>query len=60
MKETKIKEELGCCMCEAKAEFIRKTQFAGSHPYCEKCAKKEKDFDTEDPSYFTWRKITQS
>lgn len=46
--------ENGCLLCGDKTFAIRHTQFAGSHPYCEKCAKKESDFMCETDSYKDW------
>lgn len=42
-----------CIDCDRNAEHIRHTQFAGSHPYCGRHAKLEKDFNGES-SYFLW------
>ncbi len=49
-------EKLVCCECEAPAEWVRYTQFSGNHPYCEDCAKKEKDFPEGNGSYSDWDK----
>jgi hypothetical protein len=43
--------------CEKEVAWIRCTQFAGEHPYCEECAKKEEDFGKDDDSYFYWIEI---
>lgn len=48
-----MKEEK-CIECGAPAVWFRHTQFCGTHPYCEACAKKESDFNTSDPSYYLW------
>lgn len=51
-----------CCGekdCDEKTEWIRHTQFAGSHPFCDKCARKEKDFLHSD-SYLFWEKVEQA
>jgi hypothetical protein len=45
-----------CLVCGAPAEWIRCTQFAGDHPYCEHHARKEDDFGTDD-SYEFWKKL---
>ena len=45
-----------CLECGAKATWMRSTQFAGDHPYCEKHAKLEKDFGEND-SYAFWYEI---
>ncbi len=42
------KNTLQCLECELKAQYIRHTQFAGSHPLCEKHAKKDPDFMSDD------------
>lgn len=46
-----------CIICNQPAEWVRSTQFAGDHPYCEYHAKKEDDFGEESDSYFYWYKI---
>lgn len=57
-KEIEKKEEIiGLCIeCFAKATWLRRTQFAGDHPYCDQHAKLEKDFGKEDHSSF-WQNI---
>ena len=40
-----VRKNITCLECDKKAEFVRHTQFAGSHPYCAECANKEKDFN---------------
>lgn len=46
-----------CCECnERPVIYIRHTQFAGTHHFCRKCAKKEPNFN-EDDSYQWWEKI---
>lgn len=47
---------LTCLKCDKPAEWVRSTQFAGNHPYCEDHAKKESDFG-EDDSYTYWYKV---
>lgn len=42
--------------CELPASYVRHTQFAGSHPFCEKHALAEKGFGVED-SYQSWEWI---
>jgi hypothetical protein len=49
-------EKLTCLLCGEPAEWVRYTQFSGNHPYCEACAKKEKDFPEGDGSYSSWDK----
>ncbi len=39
--------------CSKAAEYVRHTQFAGSHPLCEEHAKEDKDFLKND-SYTSW------
>lgn len=39
---------LGKYIADMTAKYIRHTQFAGSHPYCEEHAKLEKDFNDMD------------
>jgi predicted amidophosphoribosyltransferase len=48
---------LYCCKCGKPATWIRRTQFAGDHPFCTECAKKEKNFGDSDPSYFDWKEV---
>lgn len=43
--------------CSSKAEWYRITQFAGKHPYCDRCAREEPDFGIENGSYYFWQKI---
>lgn len=46
-----------CIQCEtAEAAWIRHTQFAGKHPYCDSCARKEPDFGGSD-STFDWARV---
>jgi hypothetical protein len=49
--------EIKCAMCEEPATWIRHTQFAGSHPFCEEHAKLEADFYDSD-SYLDWEELT--
>jgi len=42
-----------CVMCDEPAVWIRHTQFAGDHPFCEDHAKMEEDFGMND-SYAYW------
>lgn len=42
--------------CDQEAVFIRHTQFAGSHPLCEKHAKEDENFLAND-SYESWELI---
>ena len=53
MKKSELGEdEKVCFTCGKPTEWVRFTQFAGNHPFCEKCAKKEKGFGNDD-----WEKI---
>jgi hypothetical protein len=45
-----------CCECKAVAVWVRHTQFAGDHPYCDIHAKAEKDFLAEDSTKM-WEKV---
>lgn len=45
-----------CLECGARAAWIRMTQFAGDHPYCDKHARLEPDFNQDD-SYAFWTRI---
>jgi hypothetical protein len=42
-----------CMLCDNPAVWIRSTQFAGDHPFCENHAKLESDFGQSD-SYAYW------
>jgi hypothetical protein len=42
--------------CQDPVAWVRHTQFAGSHPFCEVHAKAESDFGVND-SYKDWEKI---
>jgi hypothetical protein len=48
-----------CLECGDVADWIRNTQFAGDHPYCDKHARLEKDFG-EDDSYAFWTKVVHA
>ena len=43
-------------MCDKDATWIRSTQFAGDHPFCEEHAREEKDFGIND-SYEHWLQV---
>jgi hypothetical protein len=43
--------------CDNNATWVRVTQFAGSHPYCDEHAKMEADFGEDDTSYFFWKDL---
>lgn len=42
--------------CHEPAKFIRHTQFAGSHPLCEKHAKEDREFMINN-SYQVWERL---
>jgi endogenous inhibitor of DNA gyrase (YacG/DUF329 family) len=46
-----------CLECNEPAEWIRHTQFAGNHPFCDKHARQETDFGEND-SYTYWSEVT--
>lgn len=55
----KVEKEYKKCIednCNEPVKFVRHTQFAGSHPFCEVHAKQENDF-MEDDSYTCWSEI---
>jgi endogenous inhibitor of DNA gyrase (YacG/DUF329 family) len=45
-----------CIECGKDATWIRSTQFAGDHPFCEEHARQEEDFGKND-SYEYWYKV---
>lgn len=45
-----------CMMCDAPAEWIRSTQFAGDHPFCRQHAEAEEGFGEND-SYEFWYEV---
>ena len=45
-----------CMICDKPAKWIRSTQFAGDHPFCEEHAKQESDFQEND-SYTYWYRV---
>ena len=45
-----------CIECDLPAEWVRSTQFAGLHPYCEEHARLESDFLAND-SYTYWEEL---
>ena len=44
--------EIKCAICDEPATWIRYTQFAGNHPFCDKHAELESDFNDGD-----WEKL---
>lgn len=47
------------CECGKPAAWVRRTQFAGTHPFCAEHAKQESDFGQSDPSDFFWRELSR-
>lgn len=45
-----------CDDCSLPAEWVRYTQFAGDHYFCDKHAKEQKDFHEND-SYMYWKLV---
>lgn len=43
--------------CQKPVVWIRHTQFAGSHPFCQQHAEQEEDFGEDGDSYFFWEKV---
>lgn len=48
-----------CIDCDKEAKYIRHTQFAGSHPFCEEHAREQKGFLCND-SYESWEILAPS
>lgn len=48
-----------CLECGAEATWVRSTQFAGEHPYCDQHAKQESDFKQSD-SYTYWYALQET
>lgn len=46
-----------CLDCPNESKYIRYTQFAGNHPFCEDCARKQKDFDNNNNVDIIWKEI---
>lgn len=44
--------------CGQRAEWCRNTQFSGKHLFCNRHARLEPDFGTEDPSYYFWERVS--
>lgn len=51
------KHEHLCDNCGRAAEWVRRTQFAGDHYFCESDAQKEEDFGHDDSSSFLWEQL---
>ena len=43
--------EIKCYWCDKLATWMRYTQFAGNHPFCDKHAELETDFGSEDADW---------
>jgi hypothetical protein len=48
---------LTCMECNEPAVWVRSTQFAGDHPYCQHHAEKQSDFEDEPDSYSYWYQV---
>ena len=46
--------EIKCVICDEPATWMRYTQFAGNHPFCDKHAELETDFGSDDVD---WEKL---
>ncbi len=46
-----------CLECDEPATWMRSMQFAGDHPYCDKHARMQNDFEDEPDSYSYWYEI---
>lgn len=54
-------DELTCQECSNKAKWIRKTQFAGDHPFCELCVTLESDFfEGSDSNNVYWVELDET
>ena len=51
--------EYKCVECGDPADWVRSTQFAGEHPYCNFHALKEPDFYDKPDSYSFWYKLEE-
>jgi hypothetical protein len=49
--------QLTCVECDQPATWIRSTQFAGDHPYCEHHAQLEPDFNDLPDTYHYWHTV---
>ena len=48
-----------CIECDKPATWVRSTQFAGEHPYCDQHAQEEEDFLLND-SYTFWYNVKEN
>lgn len=51
--------ETSCCECGALATWVRRTQFAGNHPFCTAHALQEGDFGQTDHDSFYWELLSE-
>lgn len=51
------KKRVGNCECGEPATWVRRTQFAGDHPFCEKHARNQENFGKSNPGYFFWEQL---
>jgi endogenous inhibitor of DNA gyrase (YacG/DUF329 family) len=47
-----------CMLCDKPSVWVRSTQFAGDHPFCDAHAKQEEDFKQDD-SYTYWYNMNE-
>jgi hypothetical protein len=52
-------KEQKCLMCDKPADWVRATQFAGNHPFCDKHARQERGFGLSD-SYEYWYEVKKT
>lgn len=52
--EKVMSQEDFCLICKKPTKWLRFTQFAGTHPFCEEHAKAEEDFGKDGGSYYFW------
>jgi hypothetical protein len=58
-EDTGLSYECSATDCKKPVAFVRSTQFAGDHFYCEHHAKLEDDFMKDDASYSFWETIKE-
>ncbi len=46
-----------CDKCKKPALWVRRTEFAGEHFFCDQDARAEKDFGNDDSDLFVWQKL---
>lgn len=52
--------DLRCSDCHRTAVWVRHTQFAGVHPFCDEHASHERNFGQSDPSGFRWEAVVDT